>query len=333
MKCTDCLPSLEEFFDGEVDEKTGERMRLHLASCADCAEAFDALRAEQELFLRYDRGLEVTPALWHGVRARIVEETAQPQQPFLLRLREHFASSFAVFSLRPGLASALALLVVGITAGALWLNRSTKPAPIEVVSSEAPARKIPSPISSPTPGNGNNSISTQDITPGSKRGIELPLVATATRETKSVGSRKASSEVVEIKDHEVNDDLEPSNRLVFDDIANAAATLDPGDEAVARHVEKAQMLLRSFKNTRPAEGEGNLAYERELSRKLLEENISLRLEAETNDNKNAKRVLSSLEPFLVDISNLREEPSRGDMRSIKDRMEKQEIIAALHAYD
>ena len=59
MKCVDCLPLLEEFFDGEVDDKTGGRMRDHLASCADCAEAFDALRAEQEMFLRYDRELEV----------------------------------------------------------------------------------------------------------------------------------------------------------------------------------------------------------------------------------------------------------------------------------
>lgn len=333
MKCTDCLPLLEEFFDGEVDEKTGERMRLHLASCAECADAFDALRSEQELFLRYDRGLEVTPTLWQGVRARIAEETAPPRQPFLLRLREQFASSFAMFSLRPALASALALLVVGITAGALWLNQRTKPAPYVVANSAVAPIIQDRSISSPSPENGNSPIKTTDITPGPTRESRAPVVAAVKVEGKSAGARKSSSGVVDIKLHDVNDDLPVPNAEILDDIAEAAATLDSGDEAVARHVEKAQMLLRSFKNTRPAEGEGNLAYEKELSRRLLEENISLRLEAETTDNKTAKRVLSSLEPFLVDISNLREQPSRSDVRSIKDRMEKQEIIASLHVYD
>ena len=93
------------------------------------------------------------------------------------------------------------------------------------------------------------------------------------------------------------------------------------------------MLLRSFKNTRAAEGEGDLAYERGLSRKLLEENISLQLDADADGNKNAKKVLSQLEPYLTDISNLRDRPEREQLRSIKERMQKQEIIAALHVYD
>src|SRR5918999_548615 len=106
MKCVDCLPLLEEFFDGEVDDKTNGRMRDHLASCAGCAEAFDALRAEQEMFLRYDRELEVSPALWHGVRA-----------------------AAALFALRPALASSLALMAVGVTAGLLWQATSSRRSP------------------------------------------------------------------------------------------------------------------------------------------------------------------------------------------------------------
>src|SRR5918993_2236150 len=102
MKCVACLPLLEEFFDGEVDDKTNGRMRDHLASCAGCAEAFDALRAEQEMFLRYDRELEVSPALWHGVRAAIADERPRPERrPFLLSLREQLAAAAALFALRP----------------------------------------------------------------------------------------------------------------------------------------------------------------------------------------------------------------------------------------
>src|SRR5918998_6573694 len=118
MKCVDCLPLMEEFFDGEVDDKTNRTVREHLAACAECAEAFDALRAEQELFLRYDRELEVSPALWHGVRTAIAAvECAEPEQrprPFLTSLREQLAAALAVFAARPALASSAALLAVGV---------------------------------------------------------------------------------------------------------------------------------------------------------------------------------------------------------------------------
>jgi hypothetical protein len=124
-----------------------------------------------------------------------------------------------------------------------------------------------------------------------------------------------------------------SAALIEQDVADAVALLDPEDEAVARHVERAQVLLRSFKNTRAADGEADIAYEREASRKLLEENISLQIDADADNNKKAKKVLSQLEPYLNDIANLRDRPARGELRSIRERMEKQEIIAALHVYD
>jgi hypothetical protein len=110
--------------------------------------------------------------------------------------------------------------------------------------------------------------------------------------------------------------------------------LDPEEKGVARHVEQAQMLLRSFRNASYSEGDASnsVAYEKSLSRKLLDENLTLQLEAESAGNKTTKRVLSSLEPFLLDISNLRDEPSRDEVRSIKERMQKKEIIASLQVY-
>ncbi len=342
MKCMDCLPLLEEFFDGETDEKTGERMRAHLASCADCAEAFDALRAEQEMFLRYDRGLEVTPALWQGVRARIAGEMPEPRpQTFLSKLRERLAAAVAVFSLRPTLAMSLAsLLVVGIAAGLLWqaipkrsVSTSETAAVIPPAPTVAPSLIPPTPVemSSPvaatTPGNGMVNQAGVANAPGATnnkrmRGVTIP------------SAQHVEGGVVELDVHAVKDDLNfVVDRSAPDDMAEAVALLDADDEAVARHVERAQVLLRSFKNARPTEGLGDIAYERELSRKLLDENISLQLEADAEGNKKAKQVLSSLEPYLLDISNLRERPSRGEVRSIRERMEKQEIIAALHVYD
>ncbi|HEX6623171.1 MAG TPA: zf-HC2 domain-containing protein [Pyrinomonadaceae bacterium] len=358
MKCVDCLPLLEEFFDGEVDDKTNGRMRDHLAVCADCAEAFDALRAEQEMFLRYDRELEISPALWQGVRAAIADERPRPERrPFLLSLRERLAAAAALFALRPALASSLALMAVGITAGLLWQAASQRPtgvAPTDIADSNGGARPAPSTdqtaITSTAPQVAQ--INDGETPDGDDEPGEVAPVKLDGEHVKPETAARVSSKSARVPaapdagdgivrfldaDHAITaDDSLPSVASASqggDDLADAAALLDPEDEAVARHVERAQVLLRSFKNTRAAEGEGDLAYERELSRKLLEENITLQLDADADGNKKAKKVLSQLEPYLTDISNLRDRPEREQLRSIKERMQKQEIIAALHVYD
>ena len=43
MRCVECLPLIEEFFDRETDERTSQQIGAHLAACADCAAALDAL--------------------------------------------------------------------------------------------------------------------------------------------------------------------------------------------------------------------------------------------------------------------------------------------------
>src|SRR5947199_746714 len=132
MRCVDCLPLIEEYFDGETDERTGEQIAAHLASCADCAAALDALYFEQEIYARYDRRLEVAPSLWASVSAEIAREP-MPERPatrqsFLGRLRNSVTASLAALSIRPALASSLALLFVGVAVGSMWFVNRSKPA-------------------------------------------------------------------------------------------------------------------------------------------------------------------------------------------------------------
>src|ERR1044072_2765428 len=124
MRCVDCLPLIEEYFDGEVEEKTAAQMSAHLSSCADCSAALDALSFEQETYARYDRGLEVTPALWARVSAEIAREPL-PQsrvedRPFLSRVRASVAAAFSTLAARPAFATSFALLLVGRAAGSSW---------------------------------------------------------------------------------------------------------------------------------------------------------------------------------------------------------------------
>ena len=106
------------------------------------------------------------------------------------------------------------------------------------------------------------------------------------------------------------------------------------DVETARHIERAQLLLRAFRNTRDtnAQPDSDVSYERQHSRALLSNNILLRREAEAKGNIPVEELLGSLEPFLLDIANLPDRPSNAEVRSIKERMQKKEIVSALQVY-
>src|SRR5215212_4982128 len=122
MRCEDCLPLIEEYFDGEVTGQTGASVSAHLSACATCAAALDALSFEQEIYARYDRGgLEVTPDLWARVSAEIARTPPAPEspaagRPFLSRASAYVVAALGALAARPALASSLALLVVAAAA-------------------------------------------------------------------------------------------------------------------------------------------------------------------------------------------------------------------------
>ncbi|HJR08249.1 MAG TPA: zf-HC2 domain-containing protein [Pyrinomonadaceae bacterium] len=111
--------------------------------------------------------------------------------------------------------------------------------------------------------------------------------------------------------------------------AEAAA----GGSDAARHVEQAQLLLRSFRNARPAEqgrsASSDLAYDKERSKKLLYQNIVLRREAASRGNLPVESLLDSLEPILIDIANLPDRPAPADVRAINERMRRKNLVAML----
>jgi len=373
MRCEDCLPLVEEYFDGEADAATAARMDAHLSACADCAAALDALSFEQEIYARYERGgLEVTPALWARVSAEIAREPqpatpAAAPRPFLSSVRGRFAAALLALGARPALASSLALLLLGVTAGSLWLAQRRQPAAPAEVASSVPAADAPSRI--PTPRNDDGGAPPAEGTSKAGPAGAVPAMAEsfrdAPREVAATGRRAAAAPVaaeddsverllaapasaspqtnanivvIRAEDHTVADAAEAlfanAPAAERDTFAGAARLPDLGEKDVARHVERAQMLLRSFKNARAAE-EGSaldVAYERELSRRLLAENSTLKLEADVKGDKETRQVLDQIEPFLLDIANLREQPSREEVRSIKERVRKNEIVAALQVY-
>ncbi|MCP9495792.1 MAG: zf-HC2 domain-containing protein [Pyrinomonadaceae bacterium MAG19_C2-C3] len=156
-----------------------------------------------------------------------------------------------------------------------------------------------------------------DLTAKSERGLERPrnqspLIETTLPDTLTAASNMRAS-------------------------ANTNRDLGDPDREWRTHAERAQMLLRSFRNA-PFAGGGahgaqtiDVAYERRQSKKLLYDNIILRRDAAARGDRSAERLLGSLEPILLDIANLPERPLSGEVRSIEQQMRKKEIVAQLQA--
>jgi hypothetical protein len=122
--------------------------------------------------------------------------------------------------------------------------------------------------------------------------------------------------------------------LEFNEAEVAAADVDgpaapaPTGLSAARHAEQAQNLLRSFRNASTT-GADDLAYERGRSQELLYQNIVIRREAARGGKPEVEATLSQLETILLDIANLPDKPASEDVRSIKNRMERKNIVAML----
>src|SRR6185369_6151847 len=106
---------------------------------------------------------------------------------------------------------------------------------------------------------------------------------------------------------------------------------DIEDQETAKHIEQTQNLLRSIRNVTLNDNdvEIDVSYDKALSRRLLNENIVLRRDAEMKAKYPTKMLLSDLEPFLIDIANLPDQARPEDVRVIKERVQKTEIVAEL----
>jgi hypothetical protein len=369
MRCVDCLPLIEDYFDGEVEERTAAQMSAHLSACADCSAALDALSFEQETYARYDRGIEVTPALWARVSAEIarepVSENRIEDRPFLSRVRASLAAALSTLNARPALASVLALMLLCVTAGSLWLAYVRRDAPVGVAANNTrPAPGVPA-VNVPPSKDGGEKNSTagpsespaefgpirhEDVRETEAATLREPKRTPATHDNSMTdaqlnallstpsAAQQGSAGMVTIK-YDPHERAEDSPAFVKvggdggDVVTTRAQLLDPEEKEVARHVEQAQMLLRSIKNARSEGGDTfNVAYEKRLSRRLLSENATLQLDAETRGDKDTKQVLDRIEPYLLDIANMHDNASREEVRSMRERIDRKEIIAALQVY-
>ena len=111
-------------------------------------------------------------------------------------------------------------------------------------------------------------------------------------------------------------------------------TFDLDEQETAKHFEQTENLLRSIRNyaVSDTDDEVDVSYDKALSRRLLIENVVLRRDAEMKAKFPTKTLLADLEPLLIDIANLPDRAKPEEVRVIKERVQKTEIVAALLDY-
>lgn len=267
MKCEEKLALLEEYLDGELRAEDQEQVSEHLMTCASCAEAFAALTAEQELFTRYDREIEVSPAVWAGIEERVVPAT-ETSYGWWMKI------------------AAAVILAIGL--GSVFFFSSNEE---NVITSIEPQPTFVRLTIAKT------EQKTQ-ITRNKKRIIPIPV-----RDNPGV-------------------------------LSSELAYVDLDEQDTFHHLEQTQNLLRSFRNATVSDGdeEIDVTYDKALSQRLLNENVVLRRDAEMKAKFPTKTLLADLEPLLIDIANLPDHARPEEVRAIKERVDKTEIVAALIEY-
>jgi hypothetical protein len=323
-----------------------ERLTTHLSSCKECARELAVVRREQEIYSNYQRDIEVTPAQWNIVQARIEQEKDSLSPGQRTTLRERLNKLFhSRKQFRPAFVAALVLIVVGIVASLVYLNSRQRQAELAHTPEQT---FVPAPVvvkpDAPAESNQSNGQIASDATPKLNnsnrqrptRSTKAPVAADEQRTTAEVArTRRREKPVVK--------ERTPDETASFETIAanrdnsingartNAFAATGNFDFEIARHAERAQLLLRSFRNVRmPANARSlDVAYERENARKLLYQNIALRREASARRDEGTAEVLNTLEPILLDIANLPNRARVREVRSIEQHMKKKEIVATL----
>ena len=277
MKCEVCRELLEEYLDGELALPDSEQVDGHLFACIECSESFAELTAEQELFARYDREIEVPPFLWTRIAAHTVSERTAPKRRWLA----------------PSFAATIAVLLLAIALGIVYL-RSRPKSPDPVVAKTTPS-------TTPSPD---------------------PVFKSVQSAVKQHSHKKPRSRVI------------PTVTDQSDVLSSDLAYLDMDEQDTAKHIEQSKILLRSIKNVQIPDTDDDIdvTYDKALSRRLLNENVVLRRDAEMKAKFPTKTLLADLEPFLIDIANLPDRARPEDVRVIKERVQKTEIVAALLDY-
>ena len=303
MNC-DCTEKISLLIDGELSPAEAKELEHHLLNCAECQEAkSDFLNLRTQIV---DFPVAFKPVAQREALARILGTQNSPSRTVW---RWAFNPAVAALASLLIIAAVIALVVYPRLKSKQLINRE-----IAGVNSN---RNNQTPKPGPTTG-GNGVNNTRPAIPKKSP-------APAPEKNKGPVNKKRPPLAFE---------PQPDNIALNTPEASADTERVRSADAetmTAIHFQKSELLLRSFRNVRPGKPDASpeLEYEKKLAQKLIYQNMMLRREADASGDTQVASLLESLEPILLDIANLPANARPADVKTIKDRVERKNIVALL----
>jgi Putative zinc-finger len=315
MSCY-CTDKISPLIDGELSQVEAREVERHLINCVECQQVrsdFLNLRSQIGGFESSWQPAAPRPALAKLLSSRLNENSrsglVSPAPRGQIKWR--FSPAVAAFA---------TLVVVGALIGLLLYPKSTR----QNSTAENMVAANPSPVPSASLDKKDESKATETkqkpevVQPsGNKDGNESKSPSPAP--SNPVRKRPAPTHV-----------REPKPGEQFAKIPERVRSAD-AETMTAMHFEKSELLLRAFRNVRLNEPgmATEVGYERKRAQKLVYQNMMLRREADAAGDVQVATLLENLEPILIDIANLPDQPNEDDVRVIKERVERKNIVALL----
>jgi hypothetical protein len=212
-------------------------------------------------------------------------------------------------------AAAAAVAVLTLSVGLWWIRHSSPdnrtasapPTPTPTFTTDEPRGGTPPGIDPGMQPTTNGTETGQPAQPGRKLGPRTP---------------RPDPAVAPISEHSTIAPVQPAAYKPLVDVATAG------------HLEQAELLLRSFRNTSADDADSlvEVAFDAKQSRDLLDQNALLRRAAAGRKNIPMDQLLGDLEPYLLDIANLGDRPTKDDVREIQQRIDRHDVISDLELY-
>ena len=319
--------------DGELPPIEARAVEQHLLDCAECQQ----VRTD---FMSLRSGIYAYVAAPVPDLSRRLAHVLTPAENVRARStwRERLPIIFGGRRLTPALATVVATLLFACALALVLHLRSQRhheDSQTLVLRQPQPGARAEPPV--PQPGNaepsnrekpGDKSGSRRDQT---RSNIQQGAVAAALKPANLPRNRNPTKTVAGPEKNTIINNDTPLNPSTAAENNNAHIRSADTETLTAQHVGQAEMLLRAFRNLRARSqaAPDDLSYERRRAQQLFYQNVLLRREADSAGDVEVATLLESLEPILLDIANLPDRAQDNEVRVIKDRVERQNLVALL----
>lgn len=298
--------------DGELPATDVREVERHLVTCSECQQVRTDFLIFRSQLASYVPTLK--PLSDEAVLAKILG--SNDRVTAIPRATRRFAPGFN-FNLRVAAFAALSILALLIGVIAYRNLRQAGPPKQQAVLSV--------PVQSPT-----------TVMPEQKSGAPQTAVALNNSQSKPREATirpslpRAQRQVIQRAAFEGNPPVRNPPPTAAISPSTPVRSAD-AETLTAIHFENAELLLRSFRNVRLTESgtTAEVSYEKRRAQQLVYQNMMLRREADSTGDVQVAALLENLEPILIDIANLPDQPADEDIRLIKDRVERKNIVALL----